>query len=139
MIFVDTWAWVGLADRSDAYHRHATGQHREFVRRRRLYVTSDYILSETITYLYDALPPSKAQAFIQSLLAGADAGTIQLVHLSSDQFRRAWKMRQKFADKPAISFADFTSMVVMQDLGITEIFSGDAHFEHVGLGFQLKP
>lgn len=34
---------------------------------------------------------------------------------------------------------DFTSMVVMQDLGITEVFSGGTHFRQVGLGFQLLP
>jgi len=48
-------------------------------------------------------------------------------------------MRQKFHDKPDISFVDFTSMVVMQDLGITEVFGGDAHFQQVGLGFSLVP
>ena len=36
-----------------------------------------------------------------------------------------------------MNFVDFTSMVVMQDLGIVEVFTGDAHFLHVGLGFQL--
>jgi predicted nucleic acid-binding protein len=48
-------------------------------------------------------------------------------------------MRQKYADKPDISFVDFTSMVVMQDLGITDVFSGDQHFEQVNLGLRLVP
>lgn len=34
---------------------------------------------------------------------------------------------------------DFTSIVVMRDLGITDVFTGDAHFLHVGLGFHLVP
>jgi len=42
MIFVDTWAWVALADRSDPYHRQAKQQHDELVAVRRRYVTSDY-------------------------------------------------------------------------------------------------
>jgi len=37
-------------------------------------------------------------------------------------------MRFKYHDKLDISFVDFTSMVVMQDLGISEVFTGDAHF-----------
>lgn len=48
-------------------------------------------------------------------------------------------MRQKYHGKPDISFVDFTSMVVLQDLGITDVFSGDAHFQQVNLGFRLCP
>lgn len=139
MIFVDTWAWVALADRSDQYHHQAKQRHQEFVALQRPYVTSDYVVGETITYLYDALPAIHAQAFIDSLLAAVDRGDYRLVHLSEEQFRRAWQMRQKYHDKPDISFVDFTSMIAMQDLGITDVFSGDAHFEQVGLGFRLVP
>ena len=32
-----------------------------------------------------------------------------------------------------------TSMVVMKELGVKEIITGDEHFEHVGMGFQQKP
>ena len=35
---------------------------------------------------------------------------------------------QRYDDKPDISFVDFTSMVLMQDLGIVDVFTGDAHF-----------
>jgi hypothetical protein len=30
-------------------------------------------------------------------------------------------------------------MVVMQAMGIVEVFTGDAHFQQVGLGFRLVP
>jgi hypothetical protein len=30
-------------------------------------------------------------------------------------------------------------MVVMQDLGIVDVFTGDRHFEQVALGFRLLP
>jgi predicted nucleic acid-binding protein len=139
MIFVDTWAWIALADKSDQHHRAAKAQHRKFLKARRRYVTSDFVLSELINYLYGAVPAAQAQGFINSLLGAADAGTHLLIHLSAQQFRRAWQLRQKYHDKPDISFVDFTSMVVMQDLGLTDIFTGDAHFQQVGLGFRLLP
>jgi predicted nucleic acid-binding protein len=139
MIFVDTWAWVALADRSDPYHQDADAQHQKFVAAGEQYVTTDYVVGETITYLYGALAAAHAEAFIVSLLAAADSGNYRLIHLSPLQFRQAWQMRRKYADKPAISFVDLTSMAVMQELGITDVFTGDRHFEHVGLGFRLRP
>jgi predicted nucleic acid-binding protein len=139
MIFVDTWAWIALADKSDSYHRKAKAEHKKLRRAKQRYVTTDYVLGEAITYLYDAIGSTQAQSFINSILAAADAATYELVHVSPQQFRRAWQMRQRYQDKPDISFVDFTSMVVMQELGITEIFTGDAHFQHVNLGFNLHP
>jgi uncharacterized protein len=139
MIFVDTWAWVALLDDADQYHDAAEKTHRKLQKRRRKYVTSDFVLNELINYLYRVGPAAKAQATINALLARADAGTHGFVHVSPQQFRRAWELRQKYHDKPDISFVDFTSMVVMQDLGLTDIFTGDAHFKKVNLGFRLFP
>lgn len=139
MIFSDTWAWVALACKRDQHHRRAKAQHKLLQRAGRTYVTTNFVLSEVITHLYTTLTPVQAQAFINALLTAVDAGTYQLVHVSPQQFQRAWQLRQKYHDKPDISFVDFTSMVVMQDVGITEIFTGDDHFRQVGLSFRLVP
>ena len=48
-------------------------------------------------------------------------------------------MRLAFRDKPDISFTDLTTMIVAQDLKLTDILSGDRHFLQVGLGFRLLP
>jgi predicted nucleic acid-binding protein len=63
----------------------------------------------------------------------------QRVHVTPDVFDRAWQMRRHYADKPDISFVDFTSFVVMQELGIADVFTGDDHFRKVGLGFRPLP
>ena len=139
MIFVDTWAWIALADKSDPYHRKAKAEHKKLRRAQSRYVTTDYVLSETIGYLYPAIGGDRTQGFINTILASADAGAYLLVHVPPQQFRRAWQMRQKFGDKPDISFVDFTSMVVMQDLGVVDVFTGDEHFRRVNLGFRLHP
>ncbi len=139
MIFVDTWAWIALLDDTDQYHDEAEKAHRKLQKKRRQYATSDFVLNELINYLYRVGPAAKAQATINALLSRADAGTHVLVHVSPLQFRRAWDLRQKYHDKPDISFVDFTSMVVMQELGITEVFTGDAHFQQVNLNFRIVP
>src|SRR5262245_50457368 len=139
MIFVDTWAWIALASSDDQYHIAATREHLRLKKKQRRYVTSNFVVNETITYLYRKQKPEEACQFINGLLEAADAGVHQLVDVSPAQFRRAWEMRKKYDDKPDISFVDFTSIIVMQDLGISDIFTGDAHFLQVGLGFQLIP
>jgi uncharacterized protein len=139
MILVDTWTWLALAVKRDQFHAVAKAQRQKFRRANRKYVTTDYILSELISRLYRTGSANSAQAYVQALLAKADAGDYLLAHVSSDQFRRAWQLRQRYEDKPDISFVDFTSMVVMQDLGITDVFTGDAHFQQVNLGFRLHP
>ncbi|MBI1900430.1 MAG: type II toxin-antitoxin system VapC family toxin [Planctomycetia bacterium] len=139
MIFVDTWAWVALALKRDQHHRRVLMEHARFRKAARRYVTSGFVLSELIAHLYTTLTADQAKRFINSILSAVDSGEYELVHISPQQFRRAWELRQKYHDKPDISFVDFTSMVVMQDLGITEVFTGDAHFAHVNLGFRLLP
>jgi uncharacterized protein len=69
----------------------------------------------------------------------AASDELDLVHVSAERFHRAWQLRKKYADKPDISFVDFTSFVVMRELAITDAFTGDAHFEQVGMGFRIVP
>jgi predicted nucleic acid-binding protein len=139
MIFVDTWAWIALTDKTDQYHAAAREQHQKHLAALRRYVTSDYVLTEFINYLYSSVPSDQAQTVVESLFQQSQAGSIELIHVSADQFNRAWQLRKKYHDKPAISLIDFTSFIVMRDLGITDVFSGDAHFLQVGLGFRLLP
>jgi predicted nucleic acid-binding protein len=121
VIFIDTWAWVALASKHDQHHRRARAQHKALQKSPSRYVTSDFVLSEVIAHLYTTLTARQAQAFINAILGAADSGNYDFVHVSPLQFRRAWQMRQKYHDKPDISFVDFTSMVVMQDRGISEV------------------
>ena len=126
MIFVDTWAWLALAYRKDPYHEAAARQHGELRARRQHYVTTDYVLSELITSLFGVVHFDADHRFVESLLESVKLGRHQLVFVTPEQFHRAWDLRQRYQDKPDISFVDLTSMVVMQDLGISEIFTGDA-------------
>ena len=76
---------------------------------------------------------------MDNLFHSVQMGRLQLVYVSPAQFQEAYQLRLRYHDKPDISFVDFTSMVVMQELGIAEVFTGDGHFQQVGLGFRLLP
>lgn len=140
MIFVDTWAWVALANRRDAYHAEATAYKRLRSTRSQALVTTTAVLTETISQLFKVLPPQFAISYLDNLMERCREGSAyHLVYVSAGHFSDAWVLRKRLADKPDISFTDLTSMVVMQELGITDVFTGDAHFEHVGLGFRRVP
>lgn len=139
MILVDTWAWLALAVKRDQFHAAAKAQHQKFRKANQRYVTTDFILSEVISRLYRTSAAATAQGYIRALLAKVDAGDYLLMHVSSEQFRRAWQLRQKYQDKPDISFVDFSSMVVMQDLGLVDIFTGDNYFPAGQLGLSAAP
>ena len=38
-----------------------------------------------------------------------------------------------------LGVAYLTSMVVMKELGVMDIITGDEHFAHVGMGFRKYP
>ena len=139
MIFVDTWAWLALAHQRDPYHRVAVEEHRALQSKKVQYVTTNDVLTELMTSLFPVVSFGKARQFMLNVFQSCHTGRYQLVFISPDQFERAWELRQRYHDKPKISFVDLTSMVVMQDLAITDVFTGDAHFEHVGLGFHIVP
>jgi predicted nucleic acid-binding protein len=139
VIFVDSWVWIALASKEDQYHEIAMRQHLRLKKKLCPYVTSDFVLSEVMTYLYAEQAAGQSQRYLIALFAAIDRGFHRLIHLSADHFRQAWQMRQKYPDKLDISFVDFTSIVVMQELGIQVVFTNDAHFRYVGLGFQLVP
>ena len=139
MIFVDSWAWIALADKDDLYHRKPKAQHKKLTRARQQYVTTDYVLSETITYLYDALRPAQAQGSLTRFwLLSTPALMCWFIFLPTSSAPPG-DSGKNTKISPAFSFVDFTSMVVMQDLNIADVFTGDAHFRQVNLGFQLHP
>lgn len=139
MVFVDTWAWLALALRRDQHHITAKSQHAAFVAAKRRYVTTDYVLSELITQLYRALAAEQAKAFMDALFAAIESGAYRLERITAERFDAAWHLRDRLRDKPTISFVDFTSFVVMQELRVADAFTGDRHFTQVNLGIRIWP
>jgi len=134
-LFVDTWGWLVLAnDRDPAFGRvsriraSAAGQGEAWV-------TTDYVLDETLTRLFSATPFAKARRFSEGIFEASQQGLLDIEHVTPERFNRAWRLRLRYHDKPRISFTDLTSFAVMHELGLRHVLTGDAHFEKVGMGF----
>nr|HEV7955081.1 PIN domain-containing protein [Candidatus Acidoferrales bacterium] len=135
-LFVDTWGWLVLADRSEREHRQVTSYYAERTRRTGLIVTSDFVLNELLTILFSRISFEMASRFADSVLRSP---FITIERITPERFQKAWELRMKFSDKPRISFTDLTSMSAMNELGITDILTADKHFAQVGMNFRLLP
>jgi predicted nucleic acid-binding protein len=134
-LFVDTWGWVAVADRSDPGHEAATEIFRR-ARRSGGAVTSNFILDETFTLLFKRRPFDDAWHFTTTVVRSP---FIDVQEVTERRFFRTIELRKQFSDKPRISFTDLSTMALMVELGITDVLTADRHFSHVGLGFRALP
>ena len=138
-IFIDTWGWLTLHDKSERYHKQATQAYQQAIAQSGQIYTTDYVLDETFTLFFRRLPTPQSEQSLKALLSAFSTSNFHLVRIDEERFTQTIKLRSRFLDKPLISFTDLTSMVVMQELDITKILTEDAHFTYVGMGFQLLP
>ncbi len=138
-VFVDSWAWLALSNKKDMSHELAKKLYGEIKADGYRMVTSDYVLDEVITALFKNVAFGGAIEFIESLFDAIKDNQIKLERITEKRFKNAWSLRVKYQDKPDISFTDLTSFVLMQELAINIVFTGDAHFNQVNLGFETMP
>ena len=138
-LFVDTWGWLTLHDRREDQHSSVV-KHYQTIRASggRIY-TTDYVLDETFTLFFKRLLPEQARAAMEILLDSFRQDGFYLAQITAERFSETRILRLKYLDKPKISFTDLTSMVVMRELDIAAVLTGDAHFLQVGMGFQVIP
>lgn len=135
-IFFDTWGWVAIAHKNDAYHEKAASFYRTFLLNKGVPVTTDYVLAETITLLRAKTDYQGVAVFVDTILAAVKDGRIMFEKIDEKRWIKAWELSKKYHDKPYISFFDFSSFVVMRETGVSDVLSADKHFEDVGMGFK---
>ncbi len=138
-LFIDTWGWVEIEDAREAKHQEVQKFYREFRRQRGIVYTTDYVIDETISLLFKRLPFNLADQSLTLIQSSITSGFVRLERINEERFENAIEFRRKYKDKPRISFTDLTSMVVMRELGITDVLTEDDHFIQVGLGFTKVP
>jgi predicted nucleic acid-binding protein len=138
-LFVDTWAWLVLANDCDPAFDGVSRIRAGAAGQSGAWVTTDYVLDETITRLFSATSFAAARRFVDGIYEASRQGLLDIEQVTPERFSRAWRLRLRYDDKPRISFTDLTSFVVMRELEIHRVLTGDAHFEQVGLGFVRLP
>ena len=131
--FADSSGWTALFDRRDKYHTQAQAEVRGSVKQGDWFITTDYVLDETITHLADVVNHATGESFATWVLQQKH---IQVVHVDEELWNEALAVFRKYDDKQ-FSFTDCTSFVVMQRLKINDTFGFDHHFEQ--MNFRLWP
>ena len=132
-IFFDTSGFFAMLVRDDDQHTAAKRIAREAQRRKRGFVTTDYVLDETTTLL-------KARG-----LGHLNAPLFERLD-QSHAFRIEWTDAERFADVRAFflkhddqawSFTDCLSFRVMTQLRLRDALTKDEHFQQAGFNVLL--
>jgi uncharacterized protein len=134
MIFVDTSAWLALADSHDRDHSRATEFHKRILRGEfGKQVTTNYVLTETLTIIRRRIGLTQAIALATAVRGGKEVGVfwVEPVHHGE-----AIELMAHRADKEW-SVTDCSSFVIMRSLGIQDSFTFDRDFAQAG--FSVRP
>ncbi|SRR6266700_3953326 len=129
-VFVGFFA---LWDAADEHHTRALRLQSELARRRRQFLTSDYIVDETVTLLLVRHSHTAASDFLQTVTT---TEWLQLEWVDSDRFHAAANLFIRHHDKEW-SFTDCVSFVLMRELGVQDSFTTDHHFRQAGFNALL--
>ena len=133
-VFVDSAGFLALWDASDEYHAAAVRLQEELVRKHRRFVTSEYVVDETVTLLLVRHSHRAAADFLDTV---ERSETLRLEWIGPERFHAASALFRRHADKEW-SFTDCVSFMLMRELRIRDAFTTDHHFKQAGFAPLLK-
>jgi len=132
-IFVDTSAWVALADKDDAHHKNAASIFPALLKTSRALTTSNLIIAEAHILLLNELGHVAALDFLERLKASP---RIKKVGSTEDIEEEAEGILRKYRDQD-FSYTDAVSFVIMKRQKIKRAFCFDRRFSTAG--FDVVP
>ena len=127
-VFVDTAAWIALANSDDELHSRANQVMSDLLTQKIRLITTEFVLLEVA----DALAaPNLRSTTIQFINRLRQTPILHLIPLSEDLLADGWALYSQRLDK-AWGLTDCTSFVVMLSEQINQAFTSDRHFEQAG-------
>ena len=128
MIFVDTGAFLGRYLVNDQHHAEAVSLWEKVRADRERCVTSNLVLSETITLLGRRASHKFAAEKAKLIYASSN---FEIMRPTDKDEHNALQWFDKFADQE-VSFTDCVSFALMRKARLQGAFSFDQHFERAG-------
>jgi uncharacterized protein len=88
-VFIDTWAWIQLGHPREDRHEEVKAACKEFESQGTALVTTDYVLSETITLLFKRESAERAVKYLEQLIADTKSERIMLERIGENYFEKA--------------------------------------------------
>ena len=132
-IFVDTSGFYAMLVRSDDKHAAVQRVLRDARRRKRAFVTTDYVLDETATLLKARGLTHLLEPFFEKL---DESKAFRIEWTDSERFHDCRAFFLKHCDQ-AWSFTDGLSFCVMKQLHIHDALTKDVHFRQAGFAMLL--
>ena len=127
-LFVDTAFIFALVNERDEHHLQAVRWQRRLGDERRLLMTSEFVLTEIGDGLAAVGFRSTSIQVIDTLRRSS---LVSIVPASAQLFAAALDLYRSRSDKDW-GLTDCSSFVIMQDNGLTEALTTDAHFRQAG-------
>lgn len=128
--FVDTSAWVALADAADEWHDRASRIYPQLLGAGRL-VTTNLVLAETYTLIRYELGWAEALTLLERIKSSP---RIVVERVGAEVETAAEEFLKRYRDH-ALSYTDAVSFATMKSRSIREAFAFDRHF--VAVGFTI--
>ena len=133
-IFVDTGAFFAIKVMSDANHKYALDFFNFILENNAAqFVTSDYVLFETVTLMKVRTDNKTAIETGKNLRNNEH---ITVITMTENLITNAWDIFDTYSDKD-FSFVDCSSFAIMKEMNIQKAFTFDRHFGQ--FGFRIFP
>jgi len=126
-LFVDTGAFIALADADDENHKAAAAFYRSSKEKGTRFVTTNFVVCETMNYLRSRISHQVAVLFRENL---NKSSFIEVIRVAPSIEDAAFAIFKQYTDKD-FSFTDCTSFSIMKFLRLKKAFAFDRHFEQL--------
>jgi predicted nucleic acid-binding protein len=126
-VFIDTGAFIALTDADDEHHEAAAAFYRNAKENGARFVTTNFVVCETMNYLRARVSLHVAVLFREKL---KKSGLTEIVTVTPSIEEGAFTIFKRFTDKD-FSFTDCTSFSAMKSLKLKRAFAFDKHFEQI--------
>ena len=133
-VYMDSAGFLALWDTNDEYHTAAIALQEELARKHRRFLTTDYVVDETVTLLLVRHSHAAAMDFLDTV---ERSEALRLEWIGPERFHAASALFRKHSDKEW-SFTDCVSFAAMGELRIRDAFTTDHHFKQAGFVPLLK-